>query len=157
MCISPLILYFKFAFGALTLLVGWQEGHLACKKLTGGVLVARLSAWSEVQTCIWPSWCHCHSLSLASVKSRVVFTILVPAYSGSPGKGAVECVCVCSLSETVQRDKEVIHLTLFIVPFADYMHVYNLYLLTYLLTKENLWRTGDKLCRFLQTGCSYVT
>jgi len=28
--------------------------------------------WSEVQTCIWPSWCHCHSLSLASVKSRLV-------------------------------------------------------------------------------------
>jgi len=22
----------------LTLLVGWQEGHLACKKLSGGVL-----------------------------------------------------------------------------------------------------------------------
>jgi len=26
------------AFSALTLLVGWQEGHAACKKLTGGVL-----------------------------------------------------------------------------------------------------------------------
>ena len=23
-------------FSALTLLVGWQEGHLACKKLSGG-------------------------------------------------------------------------------------------------------------------------
>ena len=43
-----------FAFSALTLLVGWQEGHPACKKLSGGVL-AWLSAWSEVQTCIWPS------------------------------------------------------------------------------------------------------
>ena len=60
-----------FAFSALTLLVGWQEGHPACKKLTGEVL-AWLSVWSEVQTCIWPSWCHCHSLSLASVKSRLV-------------------------------------------------------------------------------------
>ena len=59
------------AFGALTLLVGWQEGHPACKKLSGGVL-AWLSVWSEVQTGIWPSWCHCHSLSLASVKSRLV-------------------------------------------------------------------------------------
>jgi len=39
--------------------------------LSGGVL-AWLSVWSEVQTCIWPSWCHCHSLSLASVKSRLV-------------------------------------------------------------------------------------
>jgi len=41
------------AFGALTLLVGRQEGHPACKKLSGGVL-AWLSVWSEVQTCIWP-------------------------------------------------------------------------------------------------------
>jgi len=38
------------AFSALTLLVG-QEGHPACKKLSGGVL-AWLSVWSEVQTCI---------------------------------------------------------------------------------------------------------
>jgi len=42
------------AFSALTLLVGWQEGHPACKKLSGGVL-AWLSVWSEVQTCTWPS------------------------------------------------------------------------------------------------------
>jgi len=42
------------AFSALTLLVGWQEGHPACKKLSGGVL-AWLSVWSAVQTCIWPS------------------------------------------------------------------------------------------------------
>ena len=59
------------AFSALTLLVGRQEGHPACKKQSGGVL-ALLSVWSEVQTCIWPSWCHCHSLSLAPVKSRLV-------------------------------------------------------------------------------------
>ena len=31
-----------------------------------------LSVWSKVNTCMWPSWCHCHSLSLASVKSRLV-------------------------------------------------------------------------------------
>jgi len=41
----------EVAFCALTLLVGWQEGHPACKKLSGGVL-AWLSVWSEVQTCI---------------------------------------------------------------------------------------------------------
>jgi len=45
------------AFSALILLVGWQEGHPACKKLSGGVL-----AWLSV-------WSHCHSLSLGSVKS----------------------------------------------------------------------------------------
>ena len=59
------------AFSALTLLVGRQEGHPACKKQSGGVL-AWLSVWSEMQRCIWPSWCHCHSLSLAPVKSRLV-------------------------------------------------------------------------------------
>jgi len=41
-------------FSALTLLVGRQEGHPACKKQSGGVL-AWLSVWSEVQTCIWLS------------------------------------------------------------------------------------------------------
>jgi len=51
--------YVKFAVHyrdnrALTLLVGRQEGHPACKKLSGGVL-AWLSVWSKVQTCIWPS------------------------------------------------------------------------------------------------------
>jgi len=46
------------------LLVGWQEGHPDCKKLTGGML-AWLHVWVKVQICKWPSWCHCHSLSLA--------------------------------------------------------------------------------------------
>ena len=41
-------------FSALTRLVERQEGHPACKKLSGGVL-AWLSVWSEVQTCILPS------------------------------------------------------------------------------------------------------
>ena len=35
------------AFSASTLLVGRQEGHPACKKLSSGVL-AWLSVWSEV-------------------------------------------------------------------------------------------------------------
>ena len=38
----------------LTLFVGRQEGHPACKNVSGGVL-AWLSVWSEVQTCVWPS------------------------------------------------------------------------------------------------------
>ena len=37
----------------LTLLVGRQKGHPACKKLSGEVL-AWLSVWSEMQTCMWP-------------------------------------------------------------------------------------------------------
>jgi len=45
---------YDYAFSALTLLVGWQEGHPACKKLSGEVL-AWLSVWSEVHTCICPA------------------------------------------------------------------------------------------------------
>ena len=81
------------SFTALMLFVGRQEGHPACKKLSGGLL-AWLSVWSEVQTCTWPSWCHWHSLSFASVKSRLVFTFLVPALPGSPGQRAVKRVYV---------------------------------------------------------------
>ena len=45
-----MVIAYTIAFSALTLLVGWQEGHLACKKtqwLDVGVVV-----WDEVQTCI---------------------------------------------------------------------------------------------------------
>jgi len=42
------------AFSALKLSVGRQEGHLACKNLVVGCW-RRLSVWSEMQTCIWPS------------------------------------------------------------------------------------------------------
>jgi len=51
--------------------LGGRKGIRPVKKLSGGVL-ALLSVWSEVQTCTRASWCHCHSLSLASVKSRLV-------------------------------------------------------------------------------------
>ena len=81
----------------MTLLVGRQEGHLACKNLSGGVL-AWLSVWSELQTCIWPSWCHCHSLSLASVKLRLILPFwyrLTWVVSGKgPLNGHVCVVCV---------------------------------------------------------------
>jgi len=53
------MLHFSFfllflAFSALTLLVGQQEGHPTCKKLSGGVLVC-LSVWDEVHICLLPS------------------------------------------------------------------------------------------------------
>jgi len=83
-----------WAFSASTLLVGRQEGHPACKKLSGGVL-AWLSVWSKVQTCICPSWCHGHSLSLASVKSRLVLPFWYRPTRVVPDKGPLnDCVCV---------------------------------------------------------------
>ena len=86
------------AFSALTLLVGQQEGHPACKKLTGGVL-AWLSVWSEVHTCIWA---HYHSLSLASVKSRLVLHFWYRLTRVVLDKGPLNvcvCVCVCAINK----------------------------------------------------------
>jgi len=53
-CLSSYNFTRQCAFSALKLLVGRQEGHPACKKLSSGVL-AWLSVWSEVQACIWSS------------------------------------------------------------------------------------------------------
>jgi len=98
-------MYWCIAFSALMLLVGWREGHLACKKLSGEML-AWSCVWVKLQICTWPSWCHCHSLSLALVNPDWFylpgFTFLVPAYAGSPGQNPrgrkmVVCVCVCGV------------------------------------------------------------
>jgi len=83
-----------YAFSALTLLVGRQEGHPACKKLSDGVL-GWLSVCSKVQTCIRPSGCHCHSLSLASVKSRLVLSFWYWLTRVVLDKGPLNgCVCL---------------------------------------------------------------
>ena len=66
--------------------LGVRKGIWPVKKLSGGVL-AWLCVWSEVQTCIWPSWCHCHSLSLASVKSRLVLLFWYRLTRVVPEKG----------------------------------------------------------------------
>jgi len=74
----------------LTLLVGRQEGHPACKKLSGGVLVW-LSVWSEVdlhmaQLMPLPLTVSCSS------KIQIGFTFLVPAYPGCPGEETIKQV-----------------------------------------------------------------
>ena len=75
--------------------------------MSGGVL-AWLSVWREVQTCMaqlipLPLTVSCFS------KIQIGFTFLVPAHPGSPGKRAVKqvcvcvCVCVCAMSDWVDR------------------------------------------------------
>ena len=71
-----------------------RKGIRPVKKLSGGVL-AWLSFWSEMRTCIWPSWCHCHSLSLASVKSRLVLLFWYQLTQVVTEKWLLNgCVCV---------------------------------------------------------------
>ena len=85
-----------FAFSALTLLVGRQEGHPACKKTEwwGAVVVICLE-WGAglhmAQLMPLPLTVSCFS------KIQFGFTFLVLAHPGSPGKRAVKRVCVCVL------------------------------------------------------------
>ena len=73
------------AFSALTLLLGWQEGHPACKKLGVGLLVMLM--WLDLfRSC--SSSCHHqlrHPIILSSNKIQNG-DILVPANPGCPGK-----------------------------------------------------------------------
>ena len=81
-----------FAFSALTLLVGRQEGHPACKWWGAGMVIylergadlhmAQLMPLTLTVTCF--------------SKIQTGFTFLVPAHLGSPGKRAVKRVCVCT-------------------------------------------------------------
>jgi len=82
---------------------GGRKGIRPVKKLSGEVL-AWLSVWSEVQTCIWPSWCHCHSLSLALVKSRLVLPFWYRPTWVVPVKGPLNgCVCAACSRRMVSK------------------------------------------------------
>ena len=75
--------------------LGGRKGIRPVKKLSGGMLEWS-SVWSEVQTCIWPSRCHCHSQSLASVKSRLILPFWYRLTRVVPDKEPLN-VCVCVL------------------------------------------------------------
>ena len=85
---------FVFAFSALTLLVGWQEGHPAGKKTEwwGAGVVICLEQGADLhmaELMPLPLSVSCFS------KIQIGFTFLVPADLGSPGQRAVKRVCVC--------------------------------------------------------------
>ena len=85
----------SISFSSLTLLVGRQEGHPACKKTEwwGAGMVISMEWGTDLR----PTWCHCHSLSLASVKSRLVLPFWYWLTWIVPEKGPLNvCVCVCA-------------------------------------------------------------
>jgi len=92
-----------YAFNALTLLVGRQEGYPACKKLSGEVL-AWLSSGARCRLAYGPADAtasHC-LLLFASVKSRLVlpfwYRLTRVVLDKGPLNGCVcVCVCVCEL------------------------------------------------------------
>jgi len=77
---------YLFAFSALTLLVGQQEGHPACRKTEwwGAGVVVCLEQGADLhmaQLMLLPLIVSCFS------KIQIGFTFLVPTHPGSPGKG----------------------------------------------------------------------
>ena len=80
--------YFVTAFSALTLLVGWQEGHPVCKKLSGGYLVGSRGYLSGVQCRLayGPADATADA-TLASVKSRLVLPFWYRLTQVVPDKG----------------------------------------------------------------------
>ena len=81
-------------FSALTLLVGRQEGHPACRKTewwgAGVVICLELGADLHMaQLMPLPLTFSCFS------KIQIGFTFLVLAHLGSPGQRAVKRVCEC--------------------------------------------------------------
>ena len=75
---------------ALTLLVGRQEGHPACKKRGVGMVICleRGADLHMFQLMPLPLTVSCFS------KIQIGFSFLVPAHLGSPGERAVKRVCV---------------------------------------------------------------
>jgi len=91
------------AFSALTLLVGRQEGHLACKKTErwGAGVVICLELGADLYMAQWiplPLTVPCFS------KIQIDFTFLVPAHPGTPGQRAIKrwCVCVCPCTTSLR-------------------------------------------------------
>jgi len=89
----PVFIHYWYAALQCFDAVGWAAGrHPASKKLSGGVL-AWLSVWSEVQTCI--IIVQLMPLPLASVKSRLVLPFWYWLTWVVPDKGPLSgCVCV---------------------------------------------------------------
>jgi len=84
------------AFSALTLLIGWQEGHPVCKKLEwwGAGMVTCLERGADlhmVQLMPLQLAVSCFS------KIQIGFAFLIPAHPGSRGRRAIKRVCVVSL------------------------------------------------------------
>jgi len=96
---------YKFAFSALMLLVGRQEGHPACKN------------WVVALVGCWQAWfclelgADLHMVQLMPLpftlfsKIQIGFAFLVLAHAGSPRKRSVKWVC-CKF--TAESDSEII-------------------------------------------------
>ena len=132
-CIKPSVLWHCW--------LGGRKGIRPVKKQSGGVL-AWLSVWSKVQTCIWSSWCHCHSLSLAPVKSRLVLPFWYRLTRVVPDKGLLN-MCVCGDMHTSACFKIVnkCKISKFVrFKFKDFSRIFKYFQASYLFSSKALSR-----------------
>ena len=110
----------------MTLLVGWQEGHPACKKTkqwgAGMVICLELHAYLHMaQLMPLPLTASCFS------KVQVGFTFLVPAHPGSPSQRAIKRVCVCLEVRLRQSSLKIQRLLMFVFTelcgYFEFLHV----------------------------------
>ena len=73
------------ALYALTLLVGHQEEHSACKKLVMRCWHGYLSGARVRMICIWSSWCHCHPIISCFIKIHSGLAFLLPIHPSDVG------------------------------------------------------------------------
>ena len=91
-------------------------------------------------TCILPSWCHCHLLSLVSVKSRLVYLSGYRLTKVVPDKGPLNVrLCVC-----VYCNKLFSYPSQISVPSLS----------AYFSLWEYMFRCADGVVLELQVGCS---
>jgi len=88
----------------------WLGGRKGIRPVNSGGVLMWLSVWSKVLTCIWPSWCRCHSLSLASVKSRLVLPFWYRLTWVVPEKEPLNGCDVPYIQVTAERSREVFQL-----------------------------------------------
>ena len=89
------------ALSALTPLVGWQEGHPACKNWVLGCWRGCLQRGADLHMAqLMPLLLNVSCFS----KIQVGFTFLILAHPGSPRQRAVEWVCVCVVSAVMTQE-----------------------------------------------------
>jgi len=89
-CICSCFICIMLAFGGLTLLVGWQEGHLAFQKTDWwGIGMVIYLGRDQCRLAYGPADATVSYFS----KFQTGFTFLVPAHAGIPGERAIIQVC----------------------------------------------------------------
>jgi len=110
------------AFSAFMLLVGQQERHPACKNRVVGCWHGCLSEASCRLAC------HCHSLSLALVKSRWVLPFWYRLTRVVPEKGPLnvwDCVTIGTMRQIWQNKNHFVHFREVNIESLDQVHCTN--------------------------------